>query len=63
MNIAQLAQKVTSVRNATTRAFLSAKIRSADLYAAKKEAEGLADCMEVYLNEIKLMAAKHEAAK
>jgi hypothetical protein len=60
VNIAQIKQKVDSLKNAVTHAWLTVRVRSADLYACKAEAEGLADCMEQYLNELKLAAAQRQ---
>ena len=61
MNIIQIKLKVDSLRNAVVHAWLTARVRSADLYACKAEAEGLAEIMEKYIADLKLEAVKRQS--
>jgi hypothetical protein len=61
MTIVQIKEKADGVCAATTKAWLMAPHRSADMYAAEVAAEDLVGCVDTYLNELKLTAAKRQA--
>jgi hypothetical protein len=58
MTILELQRIVNRTRDLSRTAFLMAKVRDANLYAAKEASEQLAQAFENYVSEIRKIAAK-----